>query len=53
MSWFRQEHESKETAIREVRESAAPVLAKLEKVREEHRRIDAQIERELRLIRGV
>lgn len=43
----------KEAVAQDVKESAAPVLARLDKVREEHRRIDAQIERELRLIRGV
>lgn len=43
----------KKAIVEEVKKSAAPVLAKLDEVRKEHQRIDAQIEREIRLIRGV
>lgn len=44
---------SEQTATQEAQRAVAPLRAKLDQVREEHRRIDAQIERELRLIRGV
>lgn len=53
MRWLHKQIPSKQQAIQEVQKAAAPVLDKLSKVREEHRRIDAQIEREIRLIRDV
>ena len=44
---------SVERVVEQVKDAAAPHLDLLRKLQEEQRRIDAQIEREIRLIQNV
>lgn len=50
MRW--RSHDPTESAKRQVKEAAEPQLSLLDKMREEQRRVDAEIERYIRLIQS-
>ena len=51
--WRKPDREKEIEKVREkVRKEAAPTIERIDRVREEHLRIDAQMKREWQLIRG-
>lgn len=50
---FRRRKPVEQQAVEAVKEAAAPHVALLRRLQEENRRIDAQIEREIGVIKGV